>query len=166
MSRFRRFLAVSFRAKVLVPVIFVMICLLVVTAAVVNWGINKQFENEARDPLAHAEDGFNQWHHQRNGNLIVRTKDLREDTRFQTSILKGDKFVREKLPDILNAAGSGVDLVAFTTTKKELFGPISSADNPIPKPEFESAVTPAAASAASPGSSSLRAAGSRRPSIA
>jgi len=34
MSRLRKFLAVSFRAKVLVPVIFVMICLLAVTA----WG--------------------------------------------------------------------------------------------------------------------------------
>jgi len=143
MSRFRRFLAVSFRAKVLVPVIFVMICLLAVTALVVHWRINKQFENEARDTLAHANDGFNQWHQQRNGNLIVRTKDLREDTRFQASILKGDKFVREKLPDILNAAGSGVDLVAFTTTKRELFGPINNSDNPIPKTEFESAITPA-----------------------
>ena len=31
MSRLRKFLAVSFRAKVLVPVIFVMICLFVIT---------------------------------------------------------------------------------------------------------------------------------------
>ncbi len=138
MSRFRRFLAVSFRAKVLVPIIFVMICLLVVTALVVNWRINKQFENEARNTLAHADDGFSQWRQQRNGNLIIRTKDLREDTRFQ-SVLRTDKLVREKLSDILNPAGAGVDLVAFTTPKKELFGPASVSDNPIPKAEFESA---------------------------
>src|SRR6185312_1459054 len=100
MSRFRRFLAMSFRAKVLVPVIFVMVCLLVVTALVVHWRINKQFENEARQTLHHADDGFGQWHQQRNGNLIVRTKVLREDIRFQAGIAKGgDKFVREKLPD-------------------------------------------------------------------
>ena len=141
MSRFRRFLAVSFRAKVLVPIIFVMISLLVVTALVVNWRINKQFENEARATLKHADEGFTQWHKQRNGNLIVRTSDLREDIRFQSSILKGDKFVRDKLPDILNAAGSGVDLVAFTTAKRELFGPHTIGD-PIPRTEFESAIAP------------------------
>jgi hypothetical protein len=143
MSRFRRFLAVSFRAKVLVPVIFVMICLLVVTALVVNWRINKQFENEARNTLAHADDGFSQWHQQRNENLIVRTKDLHEDKRFQDTVLKGDKFIREKLPDILNTAGSGVDLVAFTTTKKELFGPYNAGASPIPRAEFESATASA-----------------------
>src|SRR3569833_937814 len=134
MSRFRRFLAVSFRAKVLVPVIFVMVCLLAVTAVVVNWRINKQFENAARDTLAHADDGFTQWHQQRNGNLIIRTKDMREDSRFR----KWDNFVRERLPEILNAAGSGASLVAFTSTNKEQFGPLSSEEQ-IPKTKFETA---------------------------
>jgi signal transduction histidine kinase/CheY-like chemotaxis protein len=140
MSRFRRFLAVSFRAKVLVPVIFVMICLLAVTALVVNWRINKQFENEARATLAHADEGFMEWRNQRNGNLITRTKNLREDPRFQNSILKGEKFIQQNLPDILSAAGSGVDLMAFTSAKKKLIGaypedPLLS----IPTAEFEAA---------------------------
>ncbi len=136
MSRFRRFLAVSFRAKVLVPVIFVMGCLLVVTALVVNWRINKQFENEAYDRLAHADDGFSQWRQQRNENLIVRSG----DPRFQSIALKGDKFVREKLSDVLKAAGSGVNFVAFTSQTKELYGPVTTADDAqIPKAELETA---------------------------
>src|SRR5690349_12662350 len=125
MSRFRRFLAMSFRAKVLVPVIFVMVCLLVVTALVVNWRINKQFENEARTTLAHADDGFSQWRQQRNGNLGDRIRVLRSDARFQNSIsdiLKNEKLVGQKLADILNIAGSGVNLVAFTSTRKQLIG--------------------------------------------
>jgi len=138
MSRFRRFLAVSFRAKVLVPVIFVMVCLLIVTAAVVNHRITQQFESEALETLGHADDGFNLWHQQRNENQIVR-KDLSEDARFHPSFLKGDKFIQQKLPEILNAAGSGVDLVAFTTTKKEMLGPFTYSDNSIPKSEFGSA---------------------------
>src|SRR6185503_8103169 len=142
MSRFRRFLAMSFRAKVLVPVIFVMVCLLVVTALVVHWRINKQFENEASKTLKNADDGFSQWHQQCGGNWIVRMKTLREDKRFQESISKGDKIVREKLSDILDIAGQGVDLVSFTTTNKELFGPANHTDK-ISKAEFESAIAPA-----------------------
>jgi len=139
MSRFRRFLAVSFRAKVLVPVIFVMVCLLVVTAGVVNHLINKQFESEARQTLADADEGFAEWHQQRNWNLMVRSGDLSDNTRIQSIIDKGEKSVREKLPDILNAAGSGVNLVAYTTKGKELFGPVSQYGLQIPSTEFEAA---------------------------
>jgi two-component system, NtrC family, sensor kinase len=146
MSRFRRFLAMSFRAKVLVPIIFVMICLLAVTALVVNWRINKQFENEARDTLAHADDGVSQWRQQRIGNLGDRIRGLRADTRFQnslSSILKSDKFVGEKLSDILNTAGSGANLVAFTSTAKQLVGLYDPDDLGISKSDFEAASAPA-----------------------
>ena len=54
MSRFRKFLAMSFRAKLLVPVILVMICLLAVTA----WIVDRQTEADGRvvqHALQHAQ---------------------------------------------------------------------------------------------------------------
>ena len=62
MGKLRKLLAVSFRAKVLVPVIFVMICLLAVTAWVVNRRITKQFETEATPHACHsANAGLREW---------------------------------------------------------------------------------------------------------
>jgi len=140
MSRFRKFLAVSFRAKVLVPIIFVMICLLVVTALVVNQRIARQFEAEARRTLYNADEGFRDWQKRRNMNLLAHTTALRNDSRFRDSIQKTNAAaIRARLPDFLDAVGKGVDVLSFTSKKLELIG-VEKADGLlISTPDFEAA---------------------------
>jgi two-component system, NtrC family, sensor kinase len=130
MSRFRKFLAVSFRAKMLVPVIFVMICLLAVTALVVNRRITKQFEAEARNILANADEGFRLWQKKRAGNLLLRAgallSDLQNDSRFRDSVQKNDSVaIRARLPDLRISVESGanpVNIISFTSKRGELVG--------------------------------------------
>jgi signal transduction histidine kinase/CheY-like chemotaxis protein len=115
MSRFRKFLAVSFRAKVLVPVIAVMMLLLVTMAVVVNTRITQQFEREAGRTLANAEDGFRQIQRNRTRSLLVRFQDLKNEPRFRSAFLTGDPpTVRSQLPDLLQAVGEDVDIVLFS----------------------------------------------------
>jgi two-component system NtrC family sensor kinase len=121
MSRFRRFLAVSFRAKVLVPVIFVMICLLAITAGVVDQRITKQFDTEAKRTLTHADEGFRDWEKNRARNLVLRLVDLRNEPRFRAALLTGHPAtVRAALPEILNAADQDVKIALFTSAQGEL----------------------------------------------
>ena len=122
MSRLRKFLAVSFRAKVLVPVIFVMICLLAITAWVVDRRINKQFENEASLTLARAVEGFNGWRQNRGGNLILRVGDLRNVPHFKATLTTDLPTIRNSLPELLEAAGKDVEMVLYTSEKGEAVG--------------------------------------------
>jgi signal transduction histidine kinase len=141
MSRLRKLLAVSFRAKVLVPVIFVMICLLAVTAWVVNQRITKQFENEAKRSLASANEGFVEWQKNRGENLIMRVRDLRNEPRFKAILMQTDPAtVRRALPEILDATDNNVKIVLLTSGKGIPAGnqkrdPLISAD------DFESGST-------------------------
>src|SRR6185437_8648953 len=139
MSRFRKFLAMSFRAKLLVPVILVMICLLAVTAWIVDRQITKQFETEAHRALLRADEGFHDWQVNRANNLVLRVGDLRNEPRFRAVLLQTDTLTkREALPDILNAAGEDVKIVSYTTAQHELVGS-TKRDPLIPVAEFETA---------------------------
>jgi two-component system NtrC family sensor kinase len=123
MSKLRKLLAVSFRAKVLVPVIFVMICLLAVTAWVVNQRITKQFETEAKRTLASANEAFVEWQKNRGKNLLMRVSDLSNEPRFKAILTKTDAAtVRGALPDVLEATGNDVKIVLLTSSKGTLLG--------------------------------------------
>jgi len=123
MGRLRKLLAVSFRAKVLVPVILVMICLLGVTAWVVNQSITKQFDADAKRALHGANESFSIWQRNRSKTLLQRVKDLRHEPRFQAMLLQTDvATVRRALPDLLQAAGDDVKIVVFSNNRGEMIG--------------------------------------------
>ncbi len=137
MSRFRRFLALSFRAKVLVPIIAVMVCLLAITAWIVDQRITRQFEMEAKRSLIRADEGVRDWQKNRAKNLLLRVGDLCNEPRFKAALQTGHpETVRGEAPDLLNAAGQDVKIVLFTTTNQEL---VASAkrDPLIPVADFE-----------------------------
>jgi signal transduction histidine kinase/CheY-like chemotaxis protein len=122
MSRLRKLLAISFRAKVLVPVIFVMISLLAITAWIVDRRITKQFENEAMRTLFHADEGFQDWQNNRRQTLLLRVGDLVNEPRFKAALQTGDApTVKAQTQELLNSAGQDVKIVLFTTAKQELF---------------------------------------------
>lgn len=136
MSRLRRFLAVSFRAKVLVPVIAVMVCLVGVMAWVVDGRITQQFETEASRSLVHSDEGFRDWQKNRAKNLLLRVNDLRNEPHFKAALQQDAPTVRAELPDLLNASGPDVKIVLFTTTKQEYLG-FTRPDIMVPVADFE-----------------------------
>jgi signal transduction histidine kinase len=122
MSRLRKFLAVSFRAKVLVPVIFVMICLLAITAWVVDRRITKQFEAEAEHTLVRADEGFLVWQKNRARNLLLRVGDLRNVPHFKATLTTDLPTIRNGLPQLLEAAGKDVEMVLYSSKTGEAVG--------------------------------------------
>ncbi|HEY2082785.1 MAG TPA: histidine kinase dimerization/phospho-acceptor domain-containing protein, partial [Verrucomicrobiae bacterium] len=123
MSRFRHFLAVSFRAKVLVPVIFVMVCVLAITAWVVDRRITKQFETEAKQSLATADDAFHALQDFRHKGLLLRFRDLPSQplykAAFQHAIQTHDSLtLAEPLDRLL--AQQGVDVVLFSSADQKI----------------------------------------------
>ncbi len=135
MGKLRKLLAVSFRAKVLVPVIFVMVCLLAVTAWVVNQRITKQFETEATHSLESAQQVFGEWQKNRITDLANRVRDLRNEPRFKAILMQTDAAtVRRALPDILKATRDDVKIVMLISRNGSLAGnekrdPLLSADD-------------------------------------
>lgn len=119
MSRFRKFLAVSFRAKVLVPVITVMVLLLATMAWVINQRITQQFEHVARRTLETADESFQNIQRSRTKNLLLRFHDLKNEPRFKAAFATGDPpTVRNQLPGLLAAVGDDVDIVLFSSPKE------------------------------------------------
>jgi Signal transduction histidine kinase regulating C4-dicarboxylate transport system len=119
MSKLRTYLAVSFRAKVLVPVITVMVFLVATMAFVLNERITDQFEREARRTLAAANDSFRQIQRSRTRNLLVRFQDLRNEPRFNHAFQTGNPaFVRAQLPALMEAVGEDADIVMFSTAQE------------------------------------------------
>jgi len=140
MSRLRKFLAVSFRAKVLVPVIFVMICLLAVTAWVVDRRITKQFETEAQRTLAQTDEGFLVWQKNRAKNLLLRVSDLRNEPRFKATLSADLPTIHASLLALLDASGPDVKMVLYSSKKGEAAGSTRE-DLLIPIEDFENAST-------------------------
>src|SRR6185437_15657234 len=140
MSRLRKFLAMSFRAKVLVPVIAVIICLLAVTAWVVDHRITKQFEIDATHNLVQADEGFRAWQKNRAKNLLDRVRDLRTEPSF-TSKLRGDfAAIKLALPELCQAAGSDVNVISYSGTRQQLVVTyVKDGDPFIRKSEFQAA---------------------------
>ncbi len=104
---------VSFQAKVLVPVIAVMVLLLAVTVWVVDRRITQQFEVEARHTLATADAVFRYSQEIRIKNLLLRFDDLPNELRFKTFFLTGHpETLREFLQEVLGE--QGVHVVLFT----------------------------------------------------
>lgn len=119
MSRLRKFLAVSFRAKVLVPVITVMVLLLATMAWVINQRITQQFEREACRTLAAADDSFQQIQQNRTRSLLIRFHDLKNEPRFKAAFQTGDPpTVRSQLPALMEAVGEDVDIVLFSNPQE------------------------------------------------
>ncbi len=119
MSRFRKFLRVSFRAKVLVPVITVMVLLLATMAWVINQRITQEFEREARRTLATAGDSFKQIQQNRTRSLLVRLHDLKNEPRFRAAFQTGDPLtVRAQLSALMEAVTDDVDIVLFSNPEE------------------------------------------------
>jgi two-component system, NtrC family, sensor kinase len=144
MSRFRKFLAVSFRAKVLMPMISVMICVLAITAWVVDQRITKQFETEATQSLATADEAFRALQDFRHKGLLLRFRDLPGQplykAAFQHAIQTHDALtLHEPLDRLL--AQQGVDIVLFSAADQKMIAN-AKRDPLVSIADFENASAP------------------------
>lgn len=135
MSKLRALLAMSFRAKVLVPVIAVMVLLLAITAWVVNRRITKQVEFQGRNALATADDAFRYFQYHRAESLLHRFQDIPGQPYYEAAFQsKHGPSLREQLNKLRDLPG--VDIVLFSTNATEAIA-IAKRDPQISIAEFE-----------------------------
>ena len=113
MEKLRAKLIVSFRAKVLLPVLAVMVLLIAVTVFVVNARITRQVETEAQNALATADSVFWDLQIMRSKTRLLRFRNLPNEPRYKAALQTlHPGTVRDQLATAL--AEQGVDFVLFT----------------------------------------------------
>jgi two-component system NtrC family sensor kinase len=112
-EKIRAKIIVSFRAKVLVPVLGVMMLLLAVTVCVVNARITRQVETEAQSTLATAEAVFRDLQTMRSKTRLRLFRNLPNEPRYKAALQTlHPGTVRDQLATAL--AEQSVDFVLFT----------------------------------------------------
>ena len=118
MEKLRNRIEVSFSAKVLVPVVAVMVLLLGITVWTVNTRITQQSQAEAARSLATADGVFRKFQEIRKNNLVLRYRNLRNEPRYRAVLQSGDlPTLREEIKDLPDE--QGLDIALFTTTTDE-----------------------------------------------
>src|SRR5258705_6758820 len=118
MVNLRSILRLSFQAKVLIPVVTIMVLLVVATILVVNSRITTEFEADAAQKLSVAAAVFEHSQQIRARNLILRYRNIPNDPRFKAVAQKADvKTLRFHLTEFLNELGG--DISFFTTDRGE-----------------------------------------------
>lgn len=95
-------MAVSFSAKVLVPVVLVMVALMGITVWTVNQRMTQQFRKEAAHNLATADKVFQHSHYSHTEELRLRYRNLSREPRSKATFQTGDEpTVKVLLADLL-----------------------------------------------------------------
>src|SRR5690349_10465300 len=90
MSRLRRIFAVSFQAKVLVPVVTIMVLLTVILMWMDYRRTKQQLQSDAAQQLATAEAVFKNWQQSRADDLLYRYQILANQAAFKNVVSKTD----------------------------------------------------------------------------
>src|SRR5258707_2809903 len=114
MERLRNRLQLSFRTKVLLPVVTIMVLLLALTAWVVNRRLTQQFQIEAARNLATADGEFQKSQKNRTKALVQRFRNLRNEPPYKAIFHSGH------LPTLIDAVKDlpndhGVDVALFNS---------------------------------------------------
>ena len=106
----------SFQAKVLIPVVTIMVVLVAVTIFAVNGRITTEFETEAAQKLSVAAAVFEHSQQIRARNLVLRYRNVPNDPRFKAISQKGDsKTLRFYFSELLEDLGGDI---GFCTTER------------------------------------------------
>jgi signal transduction histidine kinase/ActR/RegA family two-component response regulator len=104
----------SFQAKVLLPVLAMLVGLSALTLLAVNRYIGGQMRAEARDGLATADTGFRNALELRSRNLVSRFRTLVNEPRFRAVSQLGDgPTMTNLLRELLEEFGEDVELLGF-----------------------------------------------------
>ena len=145
MEKIRANIIVSFRAKVLIPVLAVMVLLLAVTVWVVNARITRQVESQAQSMLITADSVFQQLQVMRSKNRLRSFRNLPNEPRYKAALQTlHPETVRDQLATAL--AEQGVDFVLFTPDREPPgpHEPLIQKRDPLNSPQvFAAACAPA-----------------------
>src|SRR6516225_3693269 len=97
MEKFRAKLALSFSAKVLVPVVAVLVVLMAITVGTVNTRMTQQFRVEAARSLATADKVFRHSHDSHTEELGLRYRNLNREPRYKAVFQTGDELTIKRL---------------------------------------------------------------------
>ena len=107
---------VSFQAKVIIPVVTLLILFLAIIVWLVNGRLTEQFEEESRQTLSTAEAVFLNSFEIRTRNLILRYQGLANEPRFKAvALLSDSKTMTVQLNELLHEIGPSATLMTFTT---------------------------------------------------
>ena len=109
-------LRLTFKAKVLIPLITLMVLLVVVVLCVVNYRMTRQLRTEAAQRLSTADAVFANSEKIRARNLLMRYNNIPNEPRFKAVCqLAEPKTMRFLLNELVNEIGA--DVIAYTTEK-------------------------------------------------
>src|SRR3954447_12688812 len=101
----------SFQAKVLLPVIVILILLVGIMIGTLNQRITRQVQTEAAHELATAESVFQNSQTIRAKNLLLLYRNVPNDPRFKAVLQKGDaETLRFLLNELINELGGDIAL--------------------------------------------------------
>lgn len=145
MSNLRKSFRASFRAKVLIPVIGIMMLLMATMAWIINARVSLQVEADAHRYLAIADEGFRMLQKDRMENLLLRFHDLPRQPYYKAALgSRHGPTLSEPISTLL--AQPGVDAVLFHSANRQLIS--SAAREPLPSLAlFESSSSAAVARA-------------------
>src|ERR1700722_18031399 len=137
----RTLLDVNFRTKVLVPVVGCMIGLMAVTFFVVNQRIREQSEADGKRALETAEAVFRNSQHIRTKNLLLRFRNLPNDSRIRAAFMEGDAMhLRDPFQHLISE--QNVDVVFYAMNGGKILD-CEESDPTFPVLAFETAAQPA-----------------------
>jgi hypothetical protein len=118
-----RHLHLSFRTKVLIPVVLVMIGLVATTIMMVNARLTKGFQTEAAERLIAADIVFRNSQQIRARNLLLRYRNVPKEPRFKAQAQLADaKTLRFALSELLDELGG--DSVIYTGAEGRVLAPV------------------------------------------
>jgi signal transduction histidine kinase len=129
----------SFKTKVLVPVVAIMVLLVVVLLGIVNYRVSRQLQIETAQRLTTADAVFANSQRIRTKNLLLRYSNIINEPRFKAVCQLGEpKTMRFLLNELIK--GFGADMIAFTTAKGD---PLASVrrDSELDLTQFEKAAS-------------------------
>src|SRR5664279_730299 len=104
----------SFKAKVLVPVVAIMVLLVVVLMGIVNYRMTHQLQTEAAQRLSTSDAVFSNSQKIRVRNLLMRYSNIPNEPRFKAVSQLGEpKTMRFLLNELVGQVGA--DMITFTT---------------------------------------------------
>jgi signal transduction histidine kinase len=117
-------LQLTFRAKVLLPVVSVMVVLAVVPLALVTNRMSRQFEAEAAENLLANEALFKNHQALREKNLILRYRNVPNEPRFKAVVQLADpKTTEAQLKELLDELGG--DIISYVNAETSVWVSVS-----------------------------------------
>ena len=120
MGKLRAAILLSFRSKLLIPVLLIMVALVAVVTWLVSSRVTAQVETDAQRALATADAVFKESQRIRTRNLLLRFRSLKNEPRYKAAFQTRDPDTIKAYFTQEIAAQQGVDIMTLTQVDGDL----------------------------------------------